>query len=45
MFRLLEADEDGENTYRNVGECYVHGAMSGEALCYDDIEEENFAVN
>jgi len=45
IFRLREADDDEEKTYMNVGECYVHGAMSGEALGWDGIEEDEFIVS
>jgi hypothetical protein len=33
-----------EGYYLNIGECYVHGAMNGEALTWDGIKEEKFIL-
>jgi len=30
--------------YLNIGECYVHGAMDGEALAWDSIREIDFVL-
>jgi hypothetical protein len=33
-----------EGYYLNIGECYVQGAMNGEALTSDGIKEEQFIL-
>jgi hypothetical protein len=33
-----------EDMYLNIGECYVHGAMNGEALSWEDIQEVEFVL-
>ena len=33
-----------EDQYLNIGECYVHGAMKGEALSWKDIQEVEFVL-
>jgi hypothetical protein len=40
VFRKVE----GTEYYLNIGECYVHGAMNGEALAWDNIEEKEFVL-
>jgi hypothetical protein len=35
---------DDADYYLNIGECYVHDAMNGEALAWDGIQEEKFRL-
>jgi hypothetical protein len=31
--------------YLNIGECYIHGSMNGEALTWNDIQEVEFVLH
>lgn len=41
---LRPTEQYGAIDYGLVGECYVHGAMFGDAMAWDDIEEVTFRM-
>ena len=43
-FLLRKSDQNG-GYFRLLGECYLHGIMHGEALWFQDLQEEDISLH
>ncbi|KAF2181337.1 hypothetical protein K469DRAFT_589960, partial [Zopfia rhizophila CBS 207.26] len=43
MLYVLRRTEDAEESYRIIGDCYVHGLMNGESLKWD-VPRQHFRI-